>query len=92
MTRAKAAAIYPEGLCRAICKGLVEQLRMDKAEVKSLLKVGVETKVGESPEEENHEEEVSKAWDDVSGKELDPMGVSFAYRAMLRSKAFSWFT
>ena len=41
--RAKAAAIYPEGLCRAICKGLMEQLRMDKAQVKSLLKVGMET-------------------------------------------------
>ena len=73
--RAKAAAIYPEGLCRAICKGLMEQLRMDNAQVKSLLKVGMETKVGDSPEEETYDGEIARAWDDVSGKELDPMGV-----------------
>ena len=37
--RAKAAAVYPEGLCRAICKGLVRQLEIKRGKVKSLLKV-----------------------------------------------------
>ena len=78
--RAKAAAIYPEGLCRAMCRGLVRQLAQKRAKVKSLLKVSAETKVGEKPEEEEHDQETARAWDDVSGKELDATGVQDARR------------
>ena len=50
--RAKKAAIYPPALCRAICKGLVEQIKKGKYRVKSMCRVTAETKVGEAPPEE----------------------------------------
>ena len=71
--RVEKAAIYPEGLCRAICRGLVKQLELDTKDVKMLLSLTARDVVhdGVPPEEDEHEEEVSRAWDDVSGKELD---------------------
>ena len=48
--RAKAAAIYPEGLCRAMCKGLMRQLQIKRGKVKPLLEVSAETTMGEKPE------------------------------------------
>ena len=37
--RAGPAAVYPPALCRAICRGLVKQIHMNKAKVKTLLRV-----------------------------------------------------
>ena len=46
--------------------------------MKSLMKVGADTTIGEKPEEEDHDTEIARAWDDVSGKELDAQGVKEA--------------
>ena len=35
-SRAKHAARYPRGLCRAVCRGLVEQARMDSEDLMAL--------------------------------------------------------
>ena len=83
--RAKAAALYPTGLCQAICAGLRNQLDEGNKEVqqfKCLMSVKATDKVeARKPEEkgveheEDIQEEVRQAWDDVSGKELDGKGV-----------------
>ena len=78
--RAKAAAQYPAGLCRAICAGLRNQINSSEEEVrylKCLMSVKAEDTVeerkgGEVMEDVEHEEddqeEVRQAWDDVSRK------------------------
>ena len=82
--RAKAAAQYPKGLCQAICAGLRRQLDQDKHQLKCLMSITASDEVdarsvgggdkrsrGVAHEEDESEEEVRRAWDDVSGKELD---------------------
>ena len=69
--RAKAAAEYTEELCRAVCKGLMRQMKDDSEQVKMLLSLNIGDKVREVPEEEDLGFPMSRAWDDVSGKELD---------------------
>ena len=61
-----------------MCKGLIRQLEVKRGNIKSLLKVRADTSMGEKPEEEEHNAEISRAWDDVSGKELDAKGVQQA--------------
>ena len=73
--RAGPAAVYPPALCQAMCRGLVRQLHMQKGNVKSLLKLQKGDTIGEAPEQEENIPEMEKAWDDVSGKELDSKGV-----------------
>ena len=65
--RASKAALCPEGLCRAICKGLVKQIDLDEKEVKMLMSLMAKDVVhGETPtEEEDHEAATARAWDDV---------------------------
>ena len=82
--RAKAAAMYPTGLCRAICRGLRNELDQHKPKLKCLMSVTAKDKVHvEGPtleqkrrsqsveHEEDDDTEIRQAWDDVSGKELD---------------------
>ena len=76
--RAGPAAIYPPALCKAICKGLVKQLQLKRSNLKSLLSLKKGDKMYEAPEQEDNLEEMQKAWDDVSGKELDAKGVKEA--------------
>ena len=77
--RAGPAAIYPPGLCRASCRGLVRQLELNRGQLRSLLKVmAVDTVGAKRPEEEEDDHDWRQAWDDVSGKEFDYQGVKKA--------------
>ena len=90
--RAHAAQTYPDGLCRAICQGLRAQMQMDAKGKFLLMNVNIEE--GESSQElqksaeklkhkyriveEDNEEQIEAAWDDVSGAELNPRMVEEA--------------
>ena len=86
--RTKAAQIYPEGLCRAICVGLVQQLDMDKRGQFVLAQLhGTEQETQDVSRqikeefrtvEEEDTQIVEQAWDDVTGAELDPVMVKGA--------------
>ena len=69
--RAGPAAVYPPALCRAICRGLVKQIHLKEARVNTLLRVDESWEKPCIPEEEEDREAMEKAWDDVSGKELN---------------------
>ena len=69
---------YPSGLCRAICRGLVRQLELERQHIRHLLSVEATDKVGELPEEEETPLEWMQACDDVSGTELSPKMVRAA--------------
>ena len=73
-SRAGPAARYPEGLCRVICMGLLKGLRDKRCHVKKILELTEHTTIGEIPEEETVDFDV-EAWDDVTGKALDPKAV-----------------
>jgi len=66
--RASQAARYPQGLCEAICRGLVRELRWKEEGVQKLMSLSAKTVIDKR---EDHEEETGGAWDDVSGVELD---------------------
>ena len=70
--RAEDAAVYPDGLCRAICRGLVKQVEAERNHLRSILRLCVLDKVVEVPDCEEKEASWQSAWDDVSGKELNP--------------------
>ena len=90
--RAKKAEVYTDALCRAICKGLVEQLDADRkgqfmiAEVsmkdheqgRELVKEAKELKQKYRTVEEEDNGNLEQAWDDVIGAELDPKEVKKA--------------
>ena len=76
--RAKRAEEYTDELCKAICRGIKEQFKMDQAKVKFLMSVNVKDKVGDIPEEEHVHEDAKWAWDDITGKALDPKEVQRA--------------
>ena len=82
--RAQKAGVYPSGLCRAICRGTALQMREDKAGRRCLLSVTAKDKIYEIPEEEEIGE-LEAAWDDTSGKALDPRGVR---RARLKDMGY----
>ena len=89
---AKAAEVYPSGLCRAVCKGLLEQNEVDKlgqfllAEVDKdgkgngdlMNKEAQRLKERYQTVEEKNDEELESAWDDVSGAALDPSEIKRA--------------
>ena len=84
--RTKVAQIYPDELCREICKGIQEQVEVDRKGQHLLAQVSADD--GDTTEqlmnvakglvqkyrtvEEDNEAEMEKAWDDVSGAELNP--------------------
>ena len=70
--RAEKAAVYPDGLCRAICRGLSKEIDIEKRKIKPILGLSALDRVGEIPESEEESQCWKSAWDDVSGKELDP--------------------
>ena len=90
--KAKAAQIYPPGLCKAVCQGLIEQIAVDRQGQYLLMNMDYDDKQtsGEMKQaakrleekydivEEDQEEELEIAWDDVSGATLDPKQVRSA--------------
>ena len=85
--RAKEAAEYPEELCRAICTGLIKELNSEGEvhQIRSLMKVQHDTKVDEKEprergvkHEEDDQEMLVQAWDDITGEELDAKEVKKA--------------
>ena len=86
--RTKAAQIYPDGLCRAICKGLMNQIEFDQqgrfllAKLQGIDKEMTEVKQQLAEEfqivETEDSETMEVAWDDVTGAELDPAQVKRA--------------
>jgi len=100
--RAQEAAIYPEALCKAICRGLLKEMRNSTLKVKPLMSIRHYDNVGEDKGAVSHEEagEGSQAWDDVTGGMLNPRKVVKArmvemgyveqkgvWKKMLRSEA-----
>ena len=80
--RAGPVAVYPDELCRAICRGMKRQLEFDQHKVQPLLKLTVRDTIGERPELEEDDSQglLQEAWDDASGKELDVKRVREARR------------
>lgn len=90
--RTKAAQIYPAKLCQEICRGIQDQIAADRrgqfllaqigmdeeANVEELLNVAKDLKTKYRTVEEDNEEELQTAWDDVSGAALDPKMVRSA--------------
>ena len=74
--RAELAARYPPGLCRAICTGLIREMKVNTLGLKKLMDVGPRTTVaGPRPAEEEDDWDWAQAWDDVTGEQLDPAEV-----------------
>ena len=89
--RTKRAQVYPRELCKAICIGLQKQMQADKHGQFLLMEAGCERATSKdfmnaSRElagkyqivEENEDESLERAWDDVSGAELDARQVKRA--------------
>ena len=90
--RAKAAQVYPPEVCRAICQGLIEQIEADRmgqffiAEINldgtgkgnQMMKEAESIKEKYKIVEEDYDQQLETAWDDVSGSELDPQSVKKA--------------
>ena len=75
--RAEASARYPKELCRAICVGLMREIKHSSKRLMKLIDVEPHTRVhGCSAHEE--EEEWRQAWDDITGEELDSKEVTKA--------------
>ena len=73
--KAAEAAEYPEGFCRAICRGLIKEERNRVLKVKSLMSIKHDDKVEGGKKAVSHEGEEEYMWtahDDVTGKALDP--------------------
>ena len=87
--QAKAAQVYPPALCRAICSEFKEQLEADRQgtfllanvdanginNTKQLINEANRIKEKYRTFEEDQNEELEIAWDDVSGAELDRKAV-----------------
>ena len=82
--RPAAAARYPDDLCRAICRGVATELGWKEKCVKMLMAVNSKDEIEEDHKNTHDEEEtekiMQKAWDDVSGMELDVKEVIKARR------------
>ena len=69
--RAKDAAIYPKGLCRAVCRGAMKQMDIYAAEFMSVKCVGEQGDVDiDALEQEPDDLLWMRYWDDTNGKEL----------------------
>ena len=78
--------MYPPGLCKAVCRGLVKQIEMDrdgqyllanmeyneKVSSKELMNTAKKLNQKYKTIEEENEDELETARDDVSGATLDP--------------------
>ena len=70
--RARHAARYPPGLCRAICRGYIKQQELAEHHVKLLLNVTAKDTTGELPEHDEHQEKNTWAWGDANDAALNP--------------------
>ena len=92
--RGRMAALYPEGLCEAICRGLQREIIRSKMNVRVLTtvistdKIGTDTSKNRSiaPEKDGRSVGIAygMAWDDLTGATLDPREVSKARLKELR--------
>ena len=83
--RAKAAARYPEKLCKAICRGLARELRNESEKVKCLMRITAEDDMEVQEIEKLHEgEQEQEAWDDTTGEPLNPKEVMKARSKEMR--------
>ena len=79
--RAKDAAEYPTGLCKAICRGLMNQIRMGDLKVVHLMSVRHDTKIGQiqgcgkNELDDHHEELNMEAFDNITRAQLNPQAV-----------------
>ena len=90
--RIRAAQIYPEKLRKAICTGLQKQMEIDRkgqfltmtmddtrdVSSKELMNVAKQMSSEYQSVEEDNQEEMEAAWDDVSGAALNPKAVKRA--------------
>ena len=84
-SRAKQSGKYPDGLCRAICVGLMKEIRNNEMKIMKLIDVNSDTKIeAEKLELDEDDGGWSRAWDDVSGEELDPEEVKKARREEMK--------
>ena len=68
--RARAAAHYPVKFCKALCKGMRRQAKVDASDMVSML---ITEGGWDDVDEVTHiAEPWRKYWDDISGKELKP--------------------
>ena len=75
--RAQDSARYPKELCRSICMGLMLELRNSQCKLMRLVDVGPDTKMQEHAPEED-DDAWKRAWDDMTGEELDAKEVTKA--------------
>ena len=72
--RAAAAQIYPPMLCRALCRGVIAQAKVDAQDMMSV-KCSASSKEAQGMHEvssiEHESNDWLKYWDDLSGKSLD---------------------
>ena len=66
--KARAAAVYPRNLCRAVCRGTVRQARMDASDM--ICMKCTDTGQGEVCNIEHEEPNWQQHFDDFTGKEL----------------------
>lgn len=90
--RAANAQVYPDELCRAICRGIGKQIEADRAGqfllfnihndkltiVEGLKQEELDIRKKCTTIEEDNTEELEIAWDDVFGVALDPKKVKQA--------------
>jgi hypothetical protein len=75
--RARVAAEYPSGLCNAICRGLMNEIKMMAMQIRPLMilkhtdHVGKIDGGGNNLVDDRHEEAFGEAYDDISGAELN---------------------
>jgi len=77
----KRAEIYPEQLCREILLGLIDQMKVDG---RLLGNGGLGSVVQCDDSTQEYQENVSRYWADVSGKELNPAQVKAARKEEMR--------
>ena len=75
--RAAGAARYPDGLCIAVCKGLMKAMRNKAMNVKPLMSLQAVTSVDKKACDDAHDQEDCGRYaiDDVTGENLDPKEV-----------------
>ena len=87
--RTKVAQVYPPALCKTICHGLSMQIQADKdgqfmlacvepstsTPSGDIMSAAMELKKRYKTVEEEVDDQMEEAWDDVSGAQLDPQAV-----------------
>ena len=68
--RAKAAAIYPKGLCQAVCRGTLSQARNDASDLLCMECIDQPDGIEQVCEVAFEESGWEKYWDETTGREL----------------------